>query len=164
MQQGQWKRRLTGNRGRSRYRDSPLGVLVCSTPETAASQQGGSCINVLPNQRWLQYSRRPLHLVGGRSVWSSSLGHVAELYHAEHLSVSIPQEFHSTDADRASFLSFVARVDSSLLHHYHSVMGHLQVMWPSLPHLLLPWGSPWTLGALGRSGILARLSLDCETD
>ncbi|XP_025052768.1 transmembrane protein 143 isoform X5 [Alligator sinensis] len=37
------------------------------------------------------------------------------------------KEFHSTDADRASFLSFVARVDSSLLHHYHSVMGHLQV-------------------------------------
>ncbi|XP_014372894.1 transmembrane protein 143 isoform X2 [Alligator sinensis] len=39
------------------------------------------------------------------------------------------KEFHSTDADRASFLSFVARVDSSLLHHYHSVMGHLQALY-----------------------------------
>ncbi|EMP25556.1 hypothetical protein UY3_17376 [Chelonia mydas] len=39
-------------------------------------------------------------------------------------------EFHSSsDAERASFLAFVARVDSSLLHHYHSLLGHLQALY-----------------------------------
>ncbi|XP_075771617.1 transmembrane protein 143 isoform X4 [Pelodiscus sinensis] len=38
------------------------------------------------------------------------------------------KEFHSSsDAEQASFLAFVARVDLSLLHRYHSLLGHLQV-------------------------------------
>uniref|UniRef100_K7FPK2 Transmembrane protein 143 n=1 Tax=Pelodiscus sinensis TaxID=13735 RepID=K7FPK2_PELSI len=40
------------------------------------------------------------------------------------------QEFHSSsDAERASFLAFVARVDLSLLHRYHSLLGHLQALY-----------------------------------
>ncbi|XP_044844521.1 transmembrane protein 143 [Mauremys mutica] len=40
------------------------------------------------------------------------------------------KEFHSSsDAERASFLAFVARVDSSLLHRYHSLLGRLQALY-----------------------------------
>ncbi|XP_074872117.1 transmembrane protein 143 [Carettochelys insculpta] len=40
------------------------------------------------------------------------------------------KEFHSSsDAERASFLAFVARVDSCLLHHYHSLLGCLQTLY-----------------------------------
>ncbi|XP_067402546.1 transmembrane protein 143 isoform X3 [Emydura macquarii macquarii] len=40
------------------------------------------------------------------------------------------KEFHSSSADeRSSFLAFVARVDASLLHRYHSLLGHLQALY-----------------------------------
>ncbi|XP_075771614.1 transmembrane protein 143 isoform X2 [Pelodiscus sinensis] len=40
------------------------------------------------------------------------------------------KEFHSSsDAEQASFLAFVARVDLSLLHRYHSLLGHLQALY-----------------------------------
>ncbi|XP_069493451.1 transmembrane protein 143 isoform X2 [Ambystoma mexicanum] len=47
-----------------------------------------------------------------------------------HLVKSLTQEFHSSnDVEKHSFLSFVDKLDASLLPRYHSIMEHLQELY-----------------------------------